>query len=143
MLLGSDVLVPPISYLPTLSGGLQLVEDPVLSFVGDNHAKGTSVSSVITFHSTSDFAASRLDDPISSISDRLLRAARPYLKGASVLETQLQRWRYATPVEVFPKRTFSTEDGRILLAGDAFGGPKIEGAFLSGMAAADQINRGA
>ena len=156
-LLGSDVLVPPISYLPTLSlmvaldrsvevstsGGLQLVDDPVLSFVGDNRAKGTSVSSVITFHSTSDFAASRFDDSISSISERLLRAARPYLEGASILETQLKRWRYATPVGVFPQRTFSTGDGRILLAGDAFGGPKIEGAFLSGMAAAAQINRGA
>ncbi len=156
VLLGSDVVVPPISYLPTLSlmvaldrdvdispsGGLQLVEDPVLSFVGDNHAKGTSASSVITFHSTSDFAASRLDDPISSISDSLLRATRPYLSGASVVETQLQRWRYATPVEVFPERMFATEGGRILLAGDAFGGPKVEGAFLSGMAAADQINRG-
>ncbi len=157
VLLGSDVLVPPISYLPTLSvmvaldrsvevspsGGLQLFDDPVLSFVGDNHVKGTSVSSVITFHSTSGFAASRFDDSISSISERLLRAARPYLTGASILETQLQRWRYATPVDVFPKRTFSTGDGRILLAGDAFGGPKIEGAFLSGMAAAAQINRGA
>ena len=156
-LLGSDVLVPSISYLPTLSlmvaldrsveispsGGLQLTDHPVLSFVGDNQAKGTSVSSVITFHSTSDFAAQRLDDPISSISDLLLQAARPYLKGASVLEAQLQRWRYATPAEVFPERTFGIEDGRVILAGDAFGGPKIEGAFLSGMAAADEIKRGA
>lgn len=156
-LLGGDVVVPSISYLPTLSlmvaldrdvdispsGGLQLGDDPILSFVGDNQAKGTSASSVITFHSTSDFAAPRLDDPISSISGRLLRAARPYLQGASVLETQLQRWRYATPAEVFPERTFTTEGGRIVLAGDAFGGPKIEGAFLSGMAAAARIDRGA
>jgi len=39
-------------------------------------------------------------------------------------------------------RTVATRDGRIVLAGDAFGRAKIEGAFLSGMAADDQINRG-
>ena len=154
-LFGSDVFVPSISYLPTLSlmvaldrsveispsGGLQVAEDPVWSFIGDNQAKGTSTVSVVTFHSTSGFAASRLDDPVSSITDELLDAARPFLQGASVLETQLQRWLYATPVESFPERIVATEDGRILLAGDAFGGPKLEGAFLSGLAAADRINR--
>ena len=154
-LLGSDVLAPSISYLPTLSlmvaldrgaaispsGGLQVAEDPVWSFIADNQAKGTSTSSVVTFHSTSDFAASRFDDPVSSLTHELLDAARPFLHGASVIETQLQRWRYATPNESFPERTFATQDGRIILAGDAFGGPKIEGAFLSGLAAADQINR--
>ena len=152
-LLGSDVLVPSIPYLPTLSlmvvldrgvgispsGGLQVAEDPVWSFIGDNQAKGTSTSSVVTFHSTSDFAASRFDDPVSSITVELLDAARPFLQGASVIEAQLQRWRYATPAESLPERTFSAEGGRIVLAGDAFGGPKIEGAFLSGLAAAAQI----
>jgi hypothetical protein len=64
------------------------------------------------------------------------------LQGASVLGTQLQQWRYATPDEWFPERTFATEDRRIILAGDVFGGPKIEVAFPSGMAAADQIKRG-
>jgi len=155
-LLSSDVLMPPISYAPTLSlmvaldrgaaispsGGLQLAEDPVWSFVGDNQTKGTSASPVVTLHSTSNFAASRFGEPISTVTAELLHAARPFLQGASILETQLQRWRYATPVESFPERTFATQGGRIILAGDAFGGPRIEGAFLSGMAAADQINRG-
>lgn len=152
-LLGSGVPVPAISYLPTLSlmvaldrgvdlspsGGLQLAEDPVWSFIGDNQAKGASSTSVITFHSTSDFAGSRLDVPVSSLVGELLGAARPFVHGASVIETQLQRWQYATPRESFPERTFVAEGGRIILAGDAFGGPKIEGAFLSGFAAAARI----
>lgn len=153
-LLGSDAFVPSISYLPTLSfmvaldrdaeisasGGLQLAEDPVWSFIGDNQAKGTSTFPVVTFHTTSEFAASRFDDPVSSITAELRDAARPFLQRASILETQLQRWRYATPVESFPERALTSEDGRIILAGDAFGGPKIEGAFLSGIAAAAQID---
>jgi len=70
-LLGGDVFVPSIVYLPTLSlmvaldrgaeispsGGLQVAENPVWSFIGDNQAKGTSTVSVVTFHSTSGFAA--------------------------------------------------------------------------------------
>ena len=152
-LLGSDVHVLSVAYLPTLSlmvaldrdvdispsAGLQLAEDPVWSFIGDNQAKGTSSFPVITFHTTSDFAAARFDDSVSPITDDLLDAVRPYLRGASIVETQLQRWRYATPAEAFPERTFAIEGGRIILAGDAFGGPKIEGAYLSGLAAAARI----
>lgn len=154
-LLDGDVFVPSIAYLPTLSlmvaldrgvevspsGGLQVTEDPVWSFIGDNQAKGASAVPVVTLHSTSSFATSRLEDPVSSITDELVHAAQPFLHGASILETQLQRWLYAEPVASYPERTFATKGGQIILAGDAFGGPKIEGAFLSGVEAADQINR--
>jgi predicted NAD/FAD-dependent oxidoreductase len=47
-----------------------------------------------------------------------------------------------TAQRALQSEAFASRDGRIVLAGDAFGGAKIEGAFLSGMAVADQINRG-
>ena len=53
---------------------------------------------------------------------------------------QIQRWRYAGPVECWPDATVTWGfDPVIALAGEAFAGPKVEGAFLSGRAAADAV----
>ena len=155
-LLGSDVVVPRVSYHSVLalmlaldrrvaigpSGSLQPTDHPVWSFVGDNKAKGTSALPAVTFLSTPGFATARLDDPVYEITDELLDAARPFLQDASTLQTQLHRWRYAMPVESSPERAFVAPGGRIVLAGDAFGAPTIEGAFLSGLEAADRITHG-
>jgi len=154
-LLDGTVEVPSIAYDPTISlavavdrkvrisasGGRQLSEGPVWSFIGDNQAKGASGQPVITMHSTPGFAASRFDRDTAAITEEMLEAARPFLHGASVLETQLQRWRYATPAVPYPERTFTAADGRVVLAGDAFGGPRVEGAFLSGLSAAEAVQR--
>ncbi|MEQ1700146.1 MAG: FAD-dependent oxidoreductase, partial [Ilumatobacteraceae bacterium] len=59
--------------------------------------------------------------------------AAPLVEGG----LQVQRWRYARPVEVHPARCLAA-DGLpgLVFAGDAFGGAKVEGAVLSGRAAA-------
>ena len=49
------------------------------------------------------------------------------------------RWRYTTPVNVLTRRCEHVKDLALVLAGDAFGGPRVEGAALSGLAAADAL----
>ena len=51
------------------------------------------------------------------------------------------RWRYAGPVTPLSEATLVVEAGpvHIALAGDAFAGPKVEGAYNSGLAAAQAI----
>ena len=54
---------------------------------------------------------------------------------------QVKRWRYSGPVTPFPERyaVAAAHPGMLLFAGDGFGDSKVEGAFLSGLAAAERL----
>lgn len=58
-----------------------------------------------------------------------------------VTEVQLHAWKFAGPCTPHPDRCVvaRTEPGSLVVAGDAFGGPKVEGAFNSGLAAAQTL----
>ncbi|MEY2747397.1 MAG: hypothetical protein RL112_2439 [Planctomycetota bacterium] len=49
------------------------------------------------------------------------------------------RWRHSIPLAPSTERCASSDDGTLLLAGDAHGGPRVEGAVLSGLAAAERL----
>jgi predicted NAD/FAD-dependent oxidoreductase len=77
-----------------------------------------------------------LDDP--ALLAQLLDDAAPWLDGARVEAAELHRWPWSGPVVPWPDRCCQPAPG-VLLAGDAFGGPKVEGAYLSGRAAAGAL----
>lgn len=152
-LVGEHAAVPDLTYSPTISlvvslegrgqvpapGGVQLADDPTWSWIGDNQAKGTSPVPALTFHTRSDVAARTWDLDDEALRRMLLRAASPWIGEAPVLADAVHRWRYATPVDPQPERCLVTGGGRLVIAGDAFAGPRVEGAFLSGAAAADAV----
>ena len=70
------------------------------------------------------------------ILDALVELASPFIGEATIVERQLKRWRFATPTVIWPERCWVAEGRALAVAGDAFGGPKVEGAALSGIAAA-------
>ena len=151
-LFGDGVAVPDLRYDATLSlvlaldgpplvpapGGVQLADDAVWSWVGDNLAKGVSNLPAVTLHSTTALATARWGDDSAVLMADLITAAGPWLGDARVVTARLQRWRYATPSEPHAERCLEVTPGAVL-AGDAFGGPRIEGAFLSGVAAAEAL----
>ena len=56
------------------------------------------------------------------------------------MATDLQRWRYSKPTTQSADRCLYTEQPRALaVAGDGLGGSRVEGAFLSGLAAAEKV----
>jgi renalase len=119
-------------------GGVQL--DPydagaTFAFVADNAAKGISAVPALTLHATVPFSHARWEDPIDVLRAELLAAASPWIGDAPVVEVQVKKWRFATPIEPWPDPCRALPGG-IVLAGDAFAGPKVEGAFTSGLAAA-------
>ncbi|MPY94558.1 MAG: FAD-dependent oxidoreductase [Acidimicrobiia bacterium] len=121
-------------------GGRQL-SDGLFSFVADNQRKGISAKPAVTLHASHGLSAARWeDDPEATLVD-LVAEARPWLGDAAVLDAELVPWRYSGPVEPWPERACAAAvaPGPLVLAGDAFGGPKVEGAFLSGLAAAERL----
>ena len=145
------VLVAP-SVSPTglaEHGGSQHNDDPDhpdLAFVTDNQAKGISSVPAVTIHLSNDTSGELWSTSDDEVLDRALSAAATHLGAAAdragVQAFQVQRWRYAGPVECWPEPTVVWgSDPVIALAGEAFAGPKVEGAFLSGRAAADAVLR--
>jgi renalase len=120
-------------------GGVQLDDGP-LSWVGDNQAKGISAVPAVTLHAGADESAARYDDPADETLEWMLGVGARWLGGPPA-DAQLMRWRYAAPVELHDERHLVAVDGPapLVCAGDAFGEPRVEGAILSGWAAADAV----
>ena len=128
-------------------GAAQFIDHPDLAFVTDNHAKGISSVPAVTIHlanARSETMWSASDEEVISYA---LKAAAEQLGDAgdpnTVLANSVQRWRYAGPITCWPDKYVMWGDSpRIVLAGEAFDGPRVEGGFLSGRAAADALLRG-
>lgn len=112
--------------------------DDVFSFIGDNRAKGVSPLDAVTFHANPAWSEAHWNDD-DALLDLLTAEARRWLGDASILEAQVKKWRLATPRSIWPHPCWTSADGHIVLAGDAFAGPKVEGAHNSGLAAAHAL----
>jgi len=117
-------------------GGVQQA-DETFSFIADNRQKGISPIGALTFHCSAAFSEEHWWYDATTTHDEVMRRARSWIGDATIVEHQPKRWRMATPRTTWPERCWSA-DG-VTLAGDAFAGPKIEGAVLSGVAAAQCV----
>lgn len=119
-------------------GAIQQPEHPLFTFISDNKVKGISDVHAVTFHVGNNASRARWSMPDDVLHAALVGDATPWLGGATVTESQLVRWRYAGPTVPWPEPCLVVQEGPrpIVLAGDAFDGPKFEGAFRSGLAAA-------
>lgn len=121
-------------------GGVQDADD-TFSFVADNAAKGISRVPALTLHASATWSAARFGDDAEAVRADLLAAASPWIGDTHVVASQLKKWRFAAPTKVWPERfvVLGVRPGPLVLAGDAYGGPRVEGAYLSGLAAADTV----
>jgi hypothetical protein len=116
-------------------GGVQQ-PDGIFSFVGDNASKGISAVSAVTLHAGPAWSLDNWDRDRAAVHDALVDAARPWLGSARLVDSQVKRWRFATPRTPWPEPCWVAPEGSLVVAGDAFAGPRVEGAFNSGLAAA-------
>ncbi len=137
LVLRSPSLVPP-------PGGIQFAAGPI-SWLADNQQKGISPVPALTAHAGGEWSRRRFDDPPDNVADELTDLVRPWIDGdpaGAVIERSLHRWKYATPTTILPAPLVAVSAAPpVVCCGDAFAGPKVEGAASSGMAAARWLTR--
>lgn len=150
--LGNIVYDPCVALLVTIDGpcrvpspGYVRIPGGPVEWIADNTQKGVSAGvAALTIHARAEFSRNYFESvKFESVKDAtvrlLLEAAQPWL-GGNVTASQLHRWKYSRPVEADrPLYLYSQYPAQLAIAGDGFGGPRLEGAFLSGLAAAEKI----
>jgi predicted NAD/FAD-dependent oxidoreductase len=130
-------LVPP-------PGGIQFAGGPI-SWLADNHQKGISSVPALTVHASGAFSRQHFDDPPEQVAAAVIDLVRPWIDGdpsTTIVEHSLHRWKFATPTTIIPAPLVAAVTSPpVVCCGDAFGGPKVEGAASSGLAAGRWVAR--
>ena len=135
---------PCFSLLVTIAGssgvpapGYVRPENGPVEWIADNKQKGISAGiAALTVHANAEFSGRYLEAPKDRVARLMLEAAEPWF-GGQVTAWQLHRWKYGRPVAANrPLYLLTHQPARLAIAGDSFGGPRLEGAFLSGLTAA-------
>ena len=123
--------------------GATAFDEGPIGWISDNLQKGVSKIPAVTIHGSGEFSAEHYEDDKMHSGQILIDAAAPYLGNAKVIEYQVHGWRYSKPTVVDSEACMllseSTDLPPLALAGDAFAGPRFEGAVLSGWAAAKSL----
>lgn len=139
------VLAPLESEWCVAPPGVIRPDSPSLAWVADNALKGVSPVPALTLHATAPASRAMWDVADDVAAGELLRAAAEAMGGDAPevdhRAVQVQRWRYSIPVSPHPHPCLEvTGLPPLVVAGDAFGGPRVEGAVRSGWAAAGALH---
>ncbi len=141
-------LAPCWAVLAAFDGPLEVsfdgafVEDERLGWAARNNAKPLRPRGESwVLHATSTWSADQLHTPADEVAGALL-AAFGHATGQAIPEPRhlmAHRWRYALPPAPLSVGCLGSDDHRVAVCGDWCAGARIEGAYLSGIAAADRI----
>lgn len=113
--------------------------DVRIAWMADNWLKGVSGVPALTIHAGHQFSLEHWDRDRQEAGHLLIEAARPWMK-SGVLDFQVHGWRYSRPMGTLDTGcVVANGSPPLVLAGDAFSEPRVEGALLSGWAAAKTI----
>ncbi len=111
-----------------------------VGWLADNHLKGLSAAPLFTVHATPDYSRTHYAAAEATVLADLWAEVQPWANDPAPLTQQLKRWRYAQVQNPHPQRYVRLASlPPVFLAGDGFGEPRLEGAALSGLAAATAL----
>jgi len=137
---------PCLALLFTLRGpsavpaeGVAPSGEPV-RWIADNTKKGIApgVPAALTVHLGPVFSAEHYAKTAAELATLVLPGIARRL-GADVADVQVHRWKFSEPTTSHPEPSVWLPDLGVGFAGDAFGGPRVEGAAVSGLDLADRI----
>ncbi len=120
-------------------GGIYLAGDPV-AWITDHKKKGISPNAnTVTIHASHHYSQANWEQPYDKLCNDLLVSSREYLP-QDYIYWRIHKWRFSQPRRKFEKEFLQIPEHPFLyLAGDAFGGPTIEGAYVSGFLCGQDI----
>jgi renalase len=119
-------------------GGVQVGGEP-LFWIADNRKKGISEAPAITIHAGPEWSREHMQEDDYKVSNLLLKEAQDYIK-TGVKATAVYRWENSQPVAPHDEELVYVQGPPpLVFCGDAYAGPKVEGAVLSGLAAAEKL----
>ena len=133
------VLLEKPSNIPP-PGGIALENNPLV-WLTDNHQKGISPKGyAVTLLATPMFSDEYWDSDDAEIAYKLMSVAADYLN-SPVIKYQVHRWRYSSPKTFYNESCLKLLELPLVMAGDAFVAPTIEGGVISAIAAAKFISQ--
>jgi predicted NAD/FAD-dependent oxidoreductase len=146
-----EALLSVIDYDPCLTGLFRLAGEVTLpppgalqrphaliTWIADNQRKGISPDAqTVTMQASAAYSRQLFNESDENILKAFRTDLLPFMGDDTIIvESQLKRWRYSQPVSTYPDRSLVIEgNAPLVFAGDAFGGPRVEGAILSGISA--------
>ncbi len=123
--------------------GIQGIDHPILGWIGlDSSKQLEPIQPVLVVQSSAAFAAKYFESPdLEAVGKQLLAAVAPMALGLDSPEIlQVHRWGYAFAQNPLPNLFLTAEaKAPLYFCGDWCGGNRVESAFLSGSAVAEQI----
>ncbi|MEC8866938.1 MAG: FAD-dependent oxidoreductase [Verrucomicrobiota bacterium] len=109
-----------------------------VDWLSDNQSKGISEQPAFTLHASDAYSREFWEAPDEERAPFLLEVAEEKL-GTRITQWSMHRWGFAKPVVTFGETHWHSMEMSLTMAGDGFGGERIENAALSGWDAADAV----
>ena len=109
-----------------------------VEWIADNQVKGISEKPSFILHASDAYSQKFWDAPDSERVPFLLSIAEENLR-VKITSWASHRWGFAKPIQTFGATFWHSPENRLTLAGDGFGGERVENAALSGWDAANAI----
>ena len=106
-----------------------------IDWLSDNQVKGISDRPALTLHASAEFSDRNWEVPTEEWGPDLISSAQEVL-GAEVISFVSHRWGFAKPLQTFGATHYHQSEIGLTLAGDGFGGERVERAAISGLDAA-------